>query len=77
MFTCVVCHAEEGREEYVDEVFRVGGQYVLVGRIPAQVCARCGEQAFSRETTEKVRRMVRDKAKATKSVPMEVFDFAQ
>ena len=55
MSVCPVCHAEEGREERVDEVFRIDGQYVLVGGIPAVVCARCGEQAFSRETTERVR----------------------
>ena len=76
MPACPVCHAEESREELIDEVFRVDGQYVLVGGIPAVVCARCGEQAFSRETTEKVRAMVHGKAKATKSVPMQVFDFA-
>ncbi len=76
MFTCVVCHARDSREELVDEVFRVDGQYVLVGGIPAVVCARCGEQAFNRETTEKVRLMVHGEAKATTSVPMQVFDFA-
>ncbi len=76
MFTCAVCDAKEGREELVDEVFHVDGQYVLVGRIPAVVCARCGEEAFSRETTEKVRLMVHGEAKATMSISMQVFDFA-
>ena len=47
MSTCAVCHAEENREAPVDEVFRVDGQYVLVGGIPAVVCDRCGEQTFS------------------------------
>ena len=78
MSACPVCHAEESqsREERVDEVFRIDGQYVLVGGIPAVVCVRCGEQAFSRETTERVRAMVHGEAKATKSVSMQVFDFA-
>ena len=75
MPVCPVCHAEEGREERVDEVFQIDGQYVLVGGIPAEVCARCGEQAFSRETVEKIRLMVRGEAKANRSVPMQVFDF--
>ncbi len=75
MPACPVCRAEESREELVDEVFRIDGQYVLIGGIPAAVCARCGEQAFSRETTEKVRAMVHGEAKATKSVPMQVFNF--
>ena len=76
MTACPVCRAEESREERVDEVFRIGGQYVLVGGIPAMVCARCGEQAFSRETVEKIRVMVHGEAKAIKSVPLQVFDFA-
>ena len=76
MFTCVVCSAKESREELVDEVFQVDGRYVLVKGVPAEVCARCGEQAFSRETTERVRLMVHGEAKATASVPMQVFDFA-
>ena len=75
MFTCAVCHAKEGREESVDKVFHVDEQYVLVGGIPAMVCVRCGEQAFSRDTAEKVRLMVHGEAKATSSISMQVFDF--
>ena len=75
MPVCPVCHAEESREERVDEVFRIDGQCVLVGGIPAVVCARCGEQAFSGETVEKVRSIVHGEAKATKPVSMQVFDF--
>ena len=76
MSACSICHAEESWEERVEEVFRIDGQYVLVGGIPAVVCVRCGEQAFSRETTESVRAMVHGEAKAAKSVSMSVFDFA-
>ena len=76
MFTCPVCHSRESREQLVDEVFLVDGRYALVGGIPAAVCVRCGEQAFSREATEKVRLMVHGKAEATTSIPMQVFDFA-
>ena len=76
MSTCAVCQAEENREALVDEVFRVDGQYVLVGGIPAVVCGRCGEQTFSRETAEKVRLMVHGEAQATTSIPLPVFRFA-
>lgn len=65
MSTCAVCQAEENREALVDEVFRVDGQYVLVGSLPAVVCGRCGEQTFSRETAEKVRRMIHGEANVT------------
>ena len=76
MSTCAVCYAEENREALVDEVFRVDGQYVLVGGIPAMVCGRCGEQTFSRETAEKVRLMVHGETQATTSISLPVFRFA-
>ena len=75
MLACPVCHAEGSKDEQVDEVFRIDGQYVLVGGIPAEVCVRCGEQAFRKETVERVRTMVHGEAKARKTVPMRVFDF--
>ena len=75
MFTCSVCHSHESREELVEEIFQIEGKYVLVDRIPATVCVRCGEETFSRETTEKVRLLVHGQAKPTKSIPLEVFEF--
>lgn len=76
MFMCTICHSQESRGELVEEVFRVGGRYVLVGGVPSTVCQRCGERSFSRETTEKVRKLVHEEAKAAKSVPMQVYEFA-
>jgi YgiT-type zinc finger domain-containing protein len=75
MFTCSVCRAHESREEFVEEIFQIDGKYVLVDRIPATVCVRCGEETFSRETTEKVRLLVHGQAKPTKSIALEVFEF--
>ena len=48
MFTCSICGPREGREEFVDEVFRINGKYVLIDQIPARVCARCREETLSR-----------------------------
>lgn len=76
MFTCSVCGAKESREELVDEVFRIDGKYVLVDHIPARVCTRCGEETFSRETTERVRLLVHGKVTPTKSIALKVFEFA-
>ena len=76
MFTCAVCHAKESRDEVVAELFQIDGQYVLVDRIPAIVCARCGEESFSRDTTEKIRLLVHGQAESTKSIAMPVFEFA-
>jgi YgiT-type zinc finger domain-containing protein len=75
MFTCAVCHADESREELVEEIFQVEGKYVLVDHIPATVCVRCGEETFSREVAEKVRQLVHGQAKPIKSLALEVFEY--
>ena len=76
MFACDVCGAVEVREELVAEVFEINGRRILVENIPAQVCAHCGEPAFSRETMEKVRRMVHGEANPVEIVQLEVFAYA-
>ena len=76
MFTCSACSATESSEEFVEAIFRIDGKYVLVDHIPARVCARCGEETFSRETTERVRLLVHGKARPTKSVALKVSEFA-
>ena len=74
---CPVCGADRGRDDLLEEVFRVGDRYVLVGRIPARVCVRCGEQSFSRATAERIRRMAHGGAEPVRSVSLTVFEFAQ
>lgn len=76
MFKCHVCGSTEYREELVNEVFQIDGKPVLVENIPAQVCERCGEEIFSRQTTENVRLLVHGKSKPIKSVQMDVFAYA-
>ena len=75
MFKCHVCGSTESRNELVREVFEVNGKRVLVENIPAQVCARCGEEIFSKDTTEKVRLIVHSKVKPIKSIKMDVFAY--
>lgn len=76
MFKCTVCNSAESRATVVREVFEINGKYVLVDGIPATVCARCGEETFSREAMEKVRQLVHGPSRPVKSLPLEVFDFA-
>ena len=76
MTTCPVCHSEENHHELVDEVFQVDGQYVLIGGVPAIVCSRCGEQAFSRKTVERARLIAHSETKPAEMVSMRVFEFA-
>lgn len=73
MFKCHVCGGIAAREDLVSEVFTVDGRRVLVERIPAQVCERCGEATFSRVTTEKVRRLVHGEGRPVRTVALDVF----
>ena len=75
MFKCHVGGGTAARNEFVSEVFTIDGRRVLVEHIPAQVCGRCGEPAFSRETAEEIRRLVHEQPPA-KTVSLDVFALA-
>jgi len=76
MFECHVCGSKNAKKKLVKEVFTVNNKPVLVEDIPALVCERCGEVIFSRETTEKVRKMVHGEAKPVRSISLDVFEYA-
>ena len=67
----------EDREppELLTEVFDIEGKPVQVEKIPLTVCLHCGEPVFSRDATERVRRMVHGEAKPIKSIHMDVFAY--
>ncbi len=73
MFKCHVCSSEESRLELVNEIFQIDGKFHLVEHIPATVCSRCGEEIFSRETTERIRVMLHGDIKPVKSISVDVF----
>ena len=76
MKKCEVCGNIVFHQETVNEFFRVGGDTMLVEHVPAQVCDRCGETAFDRDTVEKVRRIVQEHSQPTRRVEVEAFAFA-
>lgn len=72
---CHVCGCEHSRTEYVNEVLNIGGKYYLVEQIPAKVCSNCGEEVFSRETTEKIRLMLHGENSPVRSISLDVFSY--
>ena len=76
MVRCHVCGNTSAKSDFVNEIFTVEGRRMLVEQIPAQVCERCGEATFSRETTERIRRLVHGAGQPVRTVPLEVFAFA-
>jgi HTH-type transcriptional regulator / antitoxin MqsA len=77
MFRCHVCGVTETRQALVDEVFVIDGRHVLVEGISASVCTRCGEATFSRETTERIRRLVHGEAQPVRVIAMDVSTYAE
>lgn len=73
MFTCHVCGNTTAQDSFVSEIFTVDSRRALVEHIPARVCARCGEATFSRATTEKIRQLVHNAGRPSKTVPLDVF----
>ena len=65
-----------GKKRIRYEIFQIDNKPVLVEHILAVVRVRCGEETFSRETTERIRQMVHGEAKPVKSISKEVFTFA-
>ncbi|MBI3193903.1 MAG: YgiT-type zinc finger protein [Ignavibacteriae bacterium] len=72
---CHVCGSTEFSHSVLREAFEIERKHLLVKNIPAEICSRCGERIFSRETTEKVRLIVHGKTKPVKSVSMDVFAY--
>lgn len=77
MFKCQVCGSNSSHSENVSEVFDIDGKFHLVERIPATVCDRCGEELFSRETTEQIRVMLHGQPQPVRSVSLDVFSFGE
>lgn len=76
MSACHVCGSKEFHTESIDEVFTFSDRHVLVEGIPAEVCSRCGEIVISRNTTERVRTMLHDRAQPDRIESLDVFALA-
>jgi HTH-type transcriptional regulator / antitoxin MqsA len=72
---CYVCGATQAKQEFITEVFLIDGKAVLVEGIPATICARCGDATFSRETTERIRRMLHGEGKPVRAEVLEVYAY--
>lgn len=50
-------------------------KFLLVGNVPAEVCAKCGEKTYSPEVTDELLRFAKAEAKPKKTLQVPVFDF--
>lgn len=77
MNPCPICGSEEARHATVSQLFAVDGARILVEDIPAEVCVRCGEPAFSRETAERLRLVVRGDRSLARKIELEAISLAR
>ncbi len=75
MFKCHVCGSEDCHTDDVSEIFNIQGEFHLVENIPAMACSRCGEEVFSRETTERIKVMLHREEKPVRSISLGVFSY--
>ena len=75
MFYCHICHSTHSTIQTTSEVFQINGKFYLVENIPVEVCNHCGEESFSRETTENIRKMLQQSSTPTKTISMDVFSY--
>ncbi|MFQ4139278.1 YgiT-type zinc finger protein [Nodosilinea sp. PGN35] len=75
MFKCHVCGSNQSTTTYVTEIFDIDGKFYLVENIPATVCSNCGEEVFSRETTENIREMLHGEGEPSRSISVDVFAY--
>lgn len=75
MFQCHVCGSSESEQQLITEVFKISNQFYLVENIPATVCRNCGEETFSRETTENIRKMLHSHTEPSRSISVDVFAY--
>lgn len=54
----------------------VCGSTAVKNEFVSEVCERCGDPAFSRETTKKIRRLIHGESRPSKTVPFDVFALA-
>ncbi len=58
MYQCTVCGTSEYKEDKVEKVFNIDGEIVIVDKIPAKICKKCGEVSFTRDTLAHIQSII-------------------
>ena len=71
---CLVCHSEMvDRKVAVD--LRIGGELLIVERVPATACTHCGERIFTSEVTRSLQTLAKQRKTPARTVSIPVFSF--
>jgi HTH-type transcriptional regulator / antitoxin MqsA len=72
---CVFCGGEAVKKK-VTFTYEEDNKYLIVERVPAEVCAKCGEKMYSPEVTDDLLRYARNEFKPARKIQVPVYDFA-
>jgi HTH-type transcriptional regulator / antitoxin MqsA len=71
---CAFCGGEL-RKASVTFSYEGDDTYLLVERVPAEVCLKCGERLYTPEVTDTLLQIARQPAKPKKIIRVPVYDF--
>ncbi|MDQ1266724.1 MAG: hypothetical protein QG635_1876 [Bacteroidota bacterium] len=74
MFRCTNCGSNDFFEDKVKKIFDIDGEIIVVDNIPAQICSKCFEESFTRDTLVHIQDIIYEKPK--KFIKAKSFDFA-
>ena len=76
MRKCEVCGIGERRQTTTNEAFFVNDRWVVVERIPVDVCSHCGETTFDAGTAERVRQIVQSGQPPRAAIEADIYEYA-
>jgi len=74
MYQCTVCGSSEYIEDKVEKIFNIDSEIVVVDKIPAKICKKCGEVSFARDTLAHIQSIIYGEPK--KYVKAKSFEYA-
>jgi HTH-type transcriptional regulator / antitoxin MqsA len=73
---CSFCGGEL-RKASVTFSYEENDTYLLVERVPAEVCLKCGERLYTPEVTDTLLQIARQPAKPKRTIRVPVYDFTE
>ncbi len=73
---CEVCGVGTREQRLIEKAFEINGRWVVVEKIPAEVCWHCGEVTIAGDVAEEIRRIVRERKSGRITIEADLYTFA-
>ena len=74
---CDFCSVGRLRSRIVREYYRIGKGLVVLERVPAYVCAKCGERYYDAEVAKRMRQLAKRGSRVKRRVSFPLIRFAE